>query len=211
MIEKQQIHICFSESLTDEDQIFLVMTVSPPYELVVDKKPINVYDFSQSQPIDATKQDMPGWQYSFGVDFETILVIVFAPLPAIFLKTIIEESAKDFWVGIKALLKRIGDRKKGVPLHSVQIQLALEVYKGVPIDATITCLNAKYLGEETWTSMMHQCLSEIKPALSAARSYIEAESSVKGKHDKMEGKRIVIHALIEGVVSPEWHIAIASR
>lgn len=200
-VQKQEIHVQANVNLTEGEQQLLTKVIPTEYKLVIDTAKAETFDFSGLSSIDAGEQGVPGWQYDLGVDLQTILVLLFAPLPALFLTKIAEEAGKDFWEAIKKLLKRIADRKKGVPLRSIQLQFPVVLQKGIRGDVVVTYLNARYVSDETLISTMQQCLRQMDAQLELARFSIQTRSGAKNR-------RLVIHSLIEGGNPPRWWIGL---
>lgn len=185
---RQEIHLQSSIALTQEEKIMLSQCLPTNNELITDSLPAEFYDFSNTSRINKTEQNLAGWQYSFGVDLSTILTLLFTPLPAFFLKKVAEEAGKDFWVGIKKLIKGIKQRRKGIPLKSVQIQLSSSYEDGMPFKYVITYLNAQYVHVDTLTHRIQKAMIDMNALL---------ESTFPIRTKKKDGK-IILYALIDG-------------
>jgi hypothetical protein len=199
--QKQEIHIRTSVDLTEEEQqTFLELTLME-HKLVIDAARAEALDFSGLSSVDAGDQGVPGWQYDLGVDLQTVLVLLFAPLPALLLKKMAEEAGKDLWKATKKVLKRVVDRKKGVPIRSIQLQFPSVLQEDIRGDVVVTYLNARYVSDEKLILAMQQCLRQMDAQLELARSSIQTRSE---KNDR----RLVIHALVEGGNPPRWWVGL---
>lgn len=186
--------ITTSLTLDPQDAAELGEMLPSGHALALDTGPsARLFDFDAVQPADPTQPPIAGWQYSFGIDPATVLVLLFAPLPAIFLKKITEEAAESFWASVKGLFGRLSKKKKGVPLASVQMQFTLETYKNTRIEAVVTYLNARYVSSETWVEMLAACMNGLNDQLAACHAMIDALPQAGPGTAS-----IVIHALIDG-------------
>lgn len=146
-----------------------------------------------------------GRQFSLGLDPSTILAVLIAPLPVIFVKTLAEQAAVDFWLGLKRLLAKVARSHKAIPLTSIQVQFQLDTYRNVPVIMAITYLNAVYVSEATWSEMIETCRGGAQEHLGIARKFIEAKAG-NGKRAHPAASAVVIHALIDGGAAPVWQI-----
>lgn len=173
------------------------------YRLCQDVGPVQLLDAAEAAVQDSDRGS--GRQLSLGLDPATILAVLIAPLPVIFVKTLAEQAAVDFWLGLKRLLAKVARSRKAIPLASIQMQFQLETYRGVPFIMAITYLNAVHVSEATWSEMIETCLRGAEEHLAAAREFLEAEAGT-GEHDHLAASAVVIHALIDGGMAPVWQI-----
>lgn len=197
---KQEIHLQSSIPLTQEEVIMLSGCLPTSGDLVADPHPVKFHDFSNASPIEETEQNSAGWQYSFGVDLSTILILLFSPLPAFFLKKVAEEAGSDFWTGIKKLVAGIKERKKGIPIKSIQIQLYSTTEDGIPLEYVITYLNAQYVNTDTLIHLIQKSMNDMDTLLVKNISHIRSS-----KKARKNGK-IVLHAIIDGSNKPNLRV-----
>jgi hypothetical protein len=145
------------------------------------------------------------WQPDFGFDLQTVLTLLLAPLPALFLKSLAEETGKKFWDGILALHKKIAARKKATPLRGLQTRLRTRSYKGIPIDVVLTMPNALYMDPEPMAEIIKQCWASLPEYQRAAEAMIDTSLGKLGSKDELRDKAVVIHGVVRSN-KPNWKI-----
>lgn len=140
----------------------------------------------------------PGSAYAFGIDPTTVLVLAFAQLPAAFLASLAGQSAQDFWRFIKGLLRRVGYRRKAIPLSSVQVQLSTVHRSGTPIQLVITALHADYVRDGDWTAHMASVVESLQTTMDAA---VPAQYA---------GKPVTVHVLLNGTNAAQIQVSSGS-
>lgn len=188
-----------SVPLTDNEKKFLDQQLLSSSRFMIDPEPVRVFDFGRASAIDLSDEMSHGWQFDFGLPLQTILVLLLAPLPAIFLKQVAEEAGKDFWKGIKKLLTRVAERDKGASTDSFQLQAPEVSFEVGQITFVMTYLNARFMSEEMMILSAQQCLWELETQLELIKDYI-------GEEEGVDGGGMLIHALVDGSNDTQWWI-----
>src|SRR5438477_9072682 len=136
------VRLDFNDRLTDDERSELTKSAKPVVRLTVsDQTALDVV----LPPASETGEWGQGHAHHLGLDLDSIFVIAVAAGGMIFLKEIIKESAKDFWIALKGLIARVGARRKAVPMDSLQLQIALEFEDGMLVNFVLTCLHARFV------------------------------------------------------------------
>lgn len=148
-------------------------------------------------PPAASATEGVGLQHSLGIDPTTILVVALASGATSFLTKLTQEMAVDFWKGIKKILSARSERRKAIPVNSVQIQMSADKSRGLSV-VVCTWFNTRFVSESRMAEL--------------ARAWQEQLSSRIGANEQTKPENpaddhpIILHAVINGTADPVWHV-----
>ena len=130
-------------------------------------------------------------EFSWGFHHETLLLIGFSALPAVFLKKVTEEAAKDFWLSLKRVLERVSKRSTTRAIQSIQVQAPIDAVPAVALGISLTYPNAVQSSDDSWLLFVDNAQVVIASAVTQCREDAAINAT------RFQGKKMTIHAVFD--------------